>query len=50
MLPGSHVLAALVKLQWPETRWIAEYSDPMVRDANGERRTNLVRPDASRGR
>lgn len=44
MLPGSHVLAALVKLQWPETRWIAEYSDPMAWDANGERRTNLVRP------
>lgn len=44
MLPGSHVLAALIKLQWPDTRWIAEYSDPMAWDSNGERRTNLVRP------
>ncbi|TCI97822.1 glycosyltransferase [Aeromicrobium sp. IC_218] len=44
MLPGSHVLAALVKLQWPETRWVAEFSDPMVWDSNGACRTNLVRP------
>lgn len=38
MLPGSHLLAARVKLRHPETRWLAEFSDPMVMNPYGERR------------
>ncbi len=43
MQPGSHLLAALVKLRWPETRWIAEFSDPVLWNAYGQRRVGPVR-------
>jgi glycosyltransferase involved in cell wall biosynthesis len=45
MLPGSHLLAALVKLRWPATRWVAEFSDPVVWDAYGEERPARPDPD-----
>lgn len=38
LLPGSHFLAAMVKLRHPETRWLAEFSDPVVWNPYGERR------------
>ncbi|WP_051551486.1 glycosyltransferase [Nocardioides sp. URHA0020] len=46
MFPASHLLAAQVKLRWPGTRWIAEFSDPMLWDSRGERRTTGVRRGA----
>jgi hypothetical protein len=38
MWPASHVLAALYKVRHPETRWIAEFSDPLSQDVQGNRR------------
>lgn len=35
---GSHVAAALFKLEHPELSWTAEFSDPMIRDASGNLR------------
>ena len=35
MWPASHVLAAMAKVRRPETRWIAEFSDPLSRDVHG---------------
>lgn len=35
MWPASHVLAALVKTRHPETRWTAEFSDPLSRTVQG---------------
>lgn len=45
MLPGSHLLAALVKLRYPETLWRAEFSDPIVWNAYGERRAEPADDD-----
>lgn len=39
--PGSHFAAALYKLNHPETKWIAEFSDPAVLDIKGEERKSL---------
>lgn len=36
---ASHLLAALVKLEFPETEWTAEFSDPLSRDIH-----NVPRP------
>ncbi len=38
MMPSSHVLAALYKLEHREVPWIAEFSDPLVLDTRGDRR------------
>ena len=40
MWAGSHLAALLYKLDHPETAWIAEFSDPMTRDAEGNRRAS----------
>jgi glycosyltransferase involved in cell wall biosynthesis len=45
MLPASHLLAAQVKLRYPETRWLAEFSDPMVLNPYGERRVSEADDD-----
>ncbi len=45
MWPASHVLAALVKLENPQTRWIAEFSDPQLWNAYGERRVGNAYPN-----
>lgn len=46
MQPGSHLLAALVKLRYPETHWLAEFSDPMLWNPYGEQRPNAADDDA----
>lgn len=38
MMPASHVLAALHKLDHPHVPWVAEFSDPLVLDTRGEQR------------
>ncbi len=38
MWPASHVLAALYKLRRPDTKWRAEFSDPLLYDSNGKLR------------
>ena len=45
MLTGSHLLAALYKARHPSTPWTAEFSDPMLHDADGSCRTSSGRPD-----
>ena len=40
MWAGSHLAALLYKLDHPETPWFAEFSDPMTRDAEGNRRAS----------
>lgn len=45
MWPASHVLAALIKLRRPETRWVAEFSDPLSRTVEGAIRLGPFEPD-----
>lgn len=40
MWPASHVLAATYKVRNPETRWIAEFSDPLSQDVQGSPRSS----------
>lgn len=35
MFPASHILAALIKVRYPELRWVAEFSDPLRHDSSG---------------
>jgi hypothetical protein len=37
-LPASHFLAFECKLKYPRTKWVAEFSDPVLYDENGEMR------------
>lgn len=39
MMPASHVLAASYKIGRPSVRWTAEFSDPLLVDTHGVRRT-----------
>lgn len=43
---ASHFLAALVKVDHPEIRWEAEFSDPCSRDATGALRFATTKDDA----
>ncbi len=45
MWPGSNLVAALLKLRRPELRWIAEFSDPQLFNAYGERRVGQAKND-----
>lgn len=45
MQPASHLLAALVKLRYPQTRWRAEFSDPIVWNPYGEVREGPAKDD-----
>lgn len=45
MWPASHFAAAAYKVQHPDVRWIAEFSDPMLHDVRGEARPDLVEDD-----
>ncbi|MBC7630891.1 glycosyltransferase [Aeromicrobium sp.] len=45
MWPSSHVLAALYKVRHPETTWIAEFSDPLSENVEGETRKAGTRDD-----
>jgi len=47
MMPASHVLAALYKASHPKTPWTAEFSDPLLVDTRGERRTAPAEGDAA---
>lgn len=38
MWPASHVLGAYVKLERPTVQWIAEFSDPLSRNVEGQER------------
>lgn len=40
--PGSNFAAAIYKLKHPETKWIAEFSDPAVLDIQGKDRNSLL--------
>lgn len=42
---GSHVAAALYKLKYPQTRWTAEFSDPLRRGTQGEERAGAYQDD-----
>ncbi|WP_370620071.1 glycosyltransferase [Mumia qirimensis] len=46
MWPGSNLVAALLKLHRPELRWIAEFSDPQLFNAYGQRRVGQAKDDA----
>lgn len=46
MWPAAHVLAALYKIRHPDVHWRAEFSDPLLYDARGERRDTTVDPDS----
>jgi len=39
MMPASHFLAMQYKLRRPSVRWTAEFSDPLMYDTHGARRT-----------
>jgi hypothetical protein len=45
MPPASHFAAAVLKLRSPELRWVAEFSDPLLRNAYGETRLGSVEDD-----
>lgn len=45
MWPASHVLAALIKLRRPATRWTAEFSDPLSRNVEGAVRISNFQTD-----
>jgi len=45
MQPPSHLLAALVKLRYPQIHWRAEFSDPMAWNPYGERRYEQATDD-----
>lgn len=45
MWPGSHLVAALLKVRRPDLRWIAEFSDPQLWNSHGERRRGSADPD-----
>ena len=42
MMPSSHLLAIQLKLDRPSLRWTAEFSDPLLIDTLGERRTTAT--------
>ncbi len=46
MWPAAHVLAAAYKVRHPETRWTAEFSDPLLIDTRGERRVGALAPNS----
>ncbi len=46
MWPGSNLVAALLKLRRPEIRWIAEFSDPQLFNAYGQRRVGQASTDS----
>lgn len=45
MWPGSNLVAAILKLRRPELRWIAEFSDPQLFNAYGQRRVGRAKED-----
>ena len=45
MWPASHFAAARYKLDHPEARWIAEFSDPMLHDIKGAVRADQMQDD-----
>ncbi|MGH8963175.1 MAG: hypothetical protein ACRDWT_18625 [Jatrophihabitantaceae bacterium] len=47
MWPTAHVLAALYKARNPQTKWIAEFSDPLVRGIAGQPRESNGKPTAA---
>lgn len=38
MWPASHIAAALVKIKYPNMKWIAEFSDPILMDVSARER------------
>lgn len=46
MWPASHFAAALHKARYPDTSWIAEFSDPMLRDIHGDERPDEMTSDS----
>ncbi|MDM7854032.1 glycosyltransferase [Cellulomonas alba] len=44
MWPAAHVLGALCKARNPEVSWTAEFSDPLLHDAEGRVRESVVGP------
>lgn len=38
MWPASHFAAALVKMKYPQVKWIAEFSDPLLMDVTAKER------------
>ncbi|HWJ11015.1 MAG TPA: glycosyltransferase [Nocardioides sp.] len=46
MQPPSHLLAAMLKSRHPEIHWRAEFSDPMVWNPYGQRRSEQAPDDA----
>lgn len=45
MWVASHIAAAQYKIRHPETRWLAEFSDPLNRTVLGEPRPDTMRDD-----
>ncbi|MGP7960239.1 glycosyltransferase [Sanguibacter sp. A247] len=45
MWPAAHVMAALFKVRNPNVRWVAEFSDPMHIDSEGNIRTSSIPQD-----
>ncbi|EER46677.1 hypothetical protein AM305_11510 [Actinobacillus minor NM305] len=38
MWPASHIAAATIKMKYPQMKWIAEFSDPILVDVSGKER------------
>lgn len=38
MWPASHFAAALIKVKYPQVKWIAEFSDPLLMDVTANKR------------
>ncbi|MCW2761845.1 MAG: glycosyl transferase family protein [Marmoricola sp.] len=49
MAINAHFAAAAVKMRQPDIHWIAEFSDPLVRNAEGEDRINDMEDDWLQG-
>lgn len=45
MWPASHIMAALYKTRNRETPWLAEFSDPMLKNIRGEKRSEKLEDD-----
>ena len=46
MWPASHYLAAAYKIQRPDVRWVAEFSDPVQIDSAGLHRVSALNDDS----
>lgn len=45
MWPASHIAAAVIKMKYPQMKWVAEFSDPILIDVSGKERFEEIGTD-----